>query len=178
MPACHAAEDASSHRPDDFRPAFDRSYPSIAAHLDAHPEEAESPRAMWAYYERTLLEYRPALGTPFTIWHSSASFDREDVTTIRYFDARVTSFHRATLDERCVCLPAAALTSQPIDSALRDRLRRADLVGEPGGAALAITLRLRVGHGRQRNQGRRDRWLAHCARQRAQQLCVSSPSMS
>ena len=91
----------STDRPDDFRPAFDRSYPSIAAHLDAHPEEVDSPRAMWAYYERRLLEYRPALATPFTIWHSSASFDNEDVTTIRYFDARVTSFHRATLDDRC-----------------------------------------------------------------------------
>ena len=53
---------------------------------------------MWRFYESRLLEYLPAVATPITVHHSATTYIREDITTIRYFDGRVNSFHRATLD--------------------------------------------------------------------------------
>lgn len=63
-------------------------------------------RAMWAYYEARVLDLRPAVATPPTVTWSAGRYGDEEVTTIRYFDARVNSFHRSiALDPRRLILP-------------------------------------------------------------------------
>lgn len=87
-------------------PAWDRSIAAVDARIRAHPEQGADLRAMWTYYESHLLDLRPAIGTVLTVNHNARSFDGEEVTTVRYLDARVTSFHRAlALDERRLVLP-------------------------------------------------------------------------
>ena len=91
--------------PADFVPAWDRALPAVQRHLAAHPEHVDDRRAMWAHYEATLLDLRPAVATPRTASWGAQPFGDEEVTTIRYFDARANTFHRSTLDERRLLLP-------------------------------------------------------------------------
>ena len=74
-------------------------------HLAAHPELVDDRRAMWAYYEALVLDLRPAVATPRTASWGAQPFGDEEVTTIRYFDARANTLHRSTLDERRLLLP-------------------------------------------------------------------------
>ena len=87
-------------------PAWDHRIPAIDALVKAHPEQANDTRAMWSHYETHLLDLRPAIGTVFTVSWNAKPFDGEQVTTVRYYDGRVTSFHRAlALDHRRLVLP-------------------------------------------------------------------------
>jgi hypothetical protein len=81
----------------------------------------------WREFERFLLEYEPAVGTPAYAWHLSERWDlRLDAQTLRFFDPLLNAFHREAvpallpyydlLDEQCedysgsiVCSTAADL---------------------------------------------------------------------